>query len=240
MVNSRNRFVGKLTRACSQGGRCCRPLKVWATSLVLSVLLAGCINTPLPDYYVITPEQGSLQVSPNLSDIALGIGPITIPETVNRPNIVTPRDINHMEVAEYHRWSEPLRENISRVVITNMAARLGLNKLYAYPWLGSQIDYQVRLDILQMIGSPQSDVYLQVRWQILTGGKPAKLVETRISEYRVPVQGDNYSSLVAAYSEAIASLTNELSAAVAAIAAEIAVEGAIFPTFNVASRLTLD
>ncbi len=206
--------------------------------LVLSVLASGCINTPLPDYYVITPEQGTLQIAPSLSALALGIGPITIPETVNRPNIVTPRDNNHMEVAEYHRWSEPLRENISRVVITNLAERLGVNKLYAYPWLGSQIDYQLRLDVLQMIGSTQSDVYLQVRWQILTGAKPAQLKETRISEYRVPVEAENYSSLVAAYSVAVAALSDDLSVAFADITGATTAAVPNLPSFNIASRLT--
>ena len=75
------------------------------------MLLAGCINTPLPDYYVLTPESGIDGSFPKLPDLAVGVGPITIPETVNRPNIVTPKDSNQLEVAEYHRWSEPLREN---------------------------------------------------------------------------------------------------------------------------------
>ena len=79
--------------------------------LVVAVagLLTACINSPLPDYYVLTPERGD--ISATLPDLAVGVGPITIPETVNRQNIVTPQDSNKLNVAEYHRWSEPLREN---------------------------------------------------------------------------------------------------------------------------------
>ncbi len=202
----------------------------------LTIYLAGCINTPLPDYYVLTPESaqpgsglldaGEVDITATdarlsglsqLSDLAVGVGPITIPETVNRQNIVTPRDANQLEVAEFHRWSEPLRENISRVVITNLAERLGVSKLYAYPWLRAQIDHIARIDVLRMTGELGNEVYLQVRWQILTGSKPHELLDTRITEYRQAVSGGGYSSLVAAYSMAYASLSDDIARALAEI-----------------------
>ena len=182
-------------------------------SLLIAVagLLTACVNTPLPEYYVLTPERGD--VSARLPDLAVGVGPITIPETVNRQNIVTPQNSNKLNVAEYHRWSEPLRENISRVVITNLAERLGVNKLYAYPWLRKQIDYTTQIDVLQMTGRPGKDVYFQVRWQVLTGDKPYQLLDTQITEYRMPVAGDGYTSLVAAYSAVIALLSDDIARA---------------------------
>ncbi len=185
--------------------------------LLITGFVAGCINTPLPDYYVLTPEPGALGGYAQLSDLAIGVGPITIPETVNRPNIVTPKDSNQLEVAEYHRWSEPLRENISRVVITNLADRLGANKLYAYPWLRTEIDNIARIDVLQMTGQIGVEVYLQVRWQLLTGDKPYQLLDTRITEYRLPVAGVGYSALVAAYSAAFAALSDDIARGMAQI-----------------------
>ena len=98
-------------------------------------------------------------------------------------------------------------------MITNLAQRLGVSKLYAFPWLRTQIDHMVRLDVLQMTGSVGESVYLQVRWQILTGTKPFELLETRITEYRHPVSGGGYSSLVAAYSSAYAALTDDIASA---------------------------
>ena len=64
-----------------------------------------------------------------------------------------------------------------------------------------------------MTGSVGGSVYLQVRWQILTGTKPFELLETRITEYRHPVSGGGYSSLVAAYSSAYAALTDDIASA---------------------------
>ena len=150
-------------------------------------------------------------------ELALGIGPVTIPETVNRPNIVTPLDSNQVEVAEYHRWSEPLIENISRVVVTNIANRLSLSKLYAYPWLGNPVDYQVRIDVLQMTGTPAESVSMQVRWQVLTGEKPRQLLLTRITEYDESISIEGYSAMVSAYSRLVAALSDDISKAVAAI-----------------------
>ena len=188
--------------------------------LACAMLQSGCINTPLPDYYVLTPE--SMVTAPTASqrianEVALGIGPVTIPQTINRPNIVTPLDSNQLDVAEYHRWSEPLVDNISRVVITNIAGRTGLNKLYAYPWLGNPIDYQVRIDVLQMTGRPGEQVRLQVRWQVLTGRKPAELLVTRISDYSEIVDADSYSAMVAMYSRLVANLSKDIAAAISTL-----------------------
>ena len=182
--------------------------------------LTACINTPLPDYYVLTPERVAPDAAVNIAvnpALALGIGPVTIPETVNRPNIVTPLDSNQVDVAEYHRWSEPLIENISRVVVTNVADRLNLSKLYAYPWLGNPVDYQIRIDVLQMIGTPAQHVSLQVRWEVLTGEKPRQLLLTRITEYNEAIGAEGYSAMVSAYSRLVAALSDDISKAVAAI-----------------------
>ena len=89
--------------------------------------------------------------------------------------------------------------------------------MYAYPWLRAQIDNIARIDVLQMTGEVGSEVYLQVRWQILTGSKPHKLLDTRITEYRQMVSGGGYSSLVAAYSAAYAALSDDIAQALSDI-----------------------
>lgn len=205
--------------AARQPRTCCsRRLQIgW---LIGTLFLAGCINTPLPDYYVLTPENGQADLRGQMPGVAVGIGPITIPETLNRSNIVTPRDSNQLEVAEYHRWSEPLRDNISRLLITNLASRTGLDKLYAYPWLGNDVDHQLRVDVLQMTGNLKDSVYLQVRWQILTGTKPAKILRTTIRDYRESVVKKSYSSMVAAYSRSFATLSDDISVDLAEIASQ--------------------
>lgn len=216
MANSRSKSVIAGLSALWQQ---CSAALVRAALLVSTVSVVGCINTPFPDYYVLTPERSSTtgfeQI--NLSDLAVGLGPITVPETVNRPNIVTPQDNNQLLVAEYHRWSEPVRDNLSRVLIANLANRLSINKLYPYPWLGNAVDYQVRLDVIQMVGGLGRQVFMQVRWQILTGDRPARLIDTKISEYNVAVQGQGYSNMVAAYSMAIAQLSDDIARQLASL-----------------------
>jgi len=213
-ISTAGKAAARLLSRAATLRRLCR----WVVfPLLTTAVIAGCINTPLPDYYVLTPETGQVDLRDKMPGIAVGIGPITIPETLNRSNIVTPRDSNQLVVAEYHRWSEPLRDNISRILITNLAARTSLDKLYAYPWLGNDVDYQLRVDVLQMTGNLEDSVYLQVRWQVLTGTKPAKIIRTRIRDYREPVQKESYSSMVAAYSRTFATMTDNISTDLAEI-----------------------
>ena len=58
-------MVSAVMQSIAQSGRA-------ALKLLAVTLLAGCINTPLPDYYVLTPESGSAGVSAALADLALG------------------------------------------------------------------------------------------------------------------------------------------------------------------------
>jgi len=174
-ISTAGKAAARLLSRAATLRRLCR----WVVfPLLTTAVIAGCINTPLPDYYVLTPETGQVDL---------------------------------------HRWSEPLRDNISRILITNLAARTSLDKLYAYPWLGNDVDYQLRVDVLQMTGNLEDSVYLQVRWQVLTGTKPAKIIRTRIRDYREPVQKESYSSMVAAYSRTFATMTDNISTDLAEI-----------------------
>jgi len=88
---------------------------------------------------------------------------------------------------------------------------MGLDKLYAYPWLGNDVDYQLRVDVLQMTGTLKDSVYLQVRWQVLTGTKPAQIIRTKIRDYNEKVSKESYSAMVAAYSRTFASMSDDIS-----------------------------
>jgi uncharacterized lipoprotein YmbA len=59
----------------------------------------------------------------------VGVGPVTVPAAVDRPQIVLRVDANRVALQEQSRWAEPLKESIPRVVASNLAVLLGMRRL---------------------------------------------------------------------------------------------------------------
>ena len=53
------------------------------------MLLVGCAGNAPSRYYVLSPLTGESKVTSEESCVSVGIGPIKLPEYVNRPQIVT-------------------------------------------------------------------------------------------------------------------------------------------------------
>ena len=48
------------------------------------------------------------------------VGPVTVPELVDRPQMVTRVSDNEVAVNEFARWGESLKSNIPRVIASNL------------------------------------------------------------------------------------------------------------------------
>ena len=53
--------------------------------------------------------------------LSFGIGPIKIPEYLNQPKIVTRKGPNELTLAEFDRWAERLKDNLTRVLAKNLS-----------------------------------------------------------------------------------------------------------------------
>jgi len=182
--------------------------------LGLSLLIpAGCARTLPAQFYVLSPLQGTVleeSVREKTSVFSLGIGPVEIPEYLDRPQIVTRANEHEIRLAEFNKWAEPLHDNISRVLTENLTGLLYADAFIVHPWRGSRsIDYRLSLDVIRFDGSLSDTVSLVARWSIFgKGGK--KLLLRKKSSYTEPVRSPDYEALVSAQSSALAALSREI------------------------------
>ena len=54
----------------------------------------------------------------------MAVGPITIPASVDRPQIVVAMSPNQVRLDEFNRWVSPLQNNIGRVVAENLVSTI--------------------------------------------------------------------------------------------------------------------
>ena len=182
--------------------------------IALALMLTACGSTPTSNYYLLTAREapGPTGVSPSI-----GIGPVRIPEYLNRTNLVYQRDGNRLEIADYERWAEPLDEGIVRVLGLNLAGLLDTQDIRPFPWHPDRAPgYGVRMRLLSLDADDHS-ARLEAEWLLYrpATGEPVARRLARL-DYSSPAGKLAPGELPAAYSELLYRLSEEIAAAIRA------------------------
>ncbi len=143
----------------------------------------------------------------------IGVGPISLPEYINRPQIVTRQSEHHFNVSEFNRWIEPINGSIYRLLVINLSNNLNSNRVYWLPRSDRQypLHLRVAIDIGRFDGQLGKEVILESRWSLFN--KEDKPIMTRVSIINETVNGDTYDDLVVAMNGALQKLGKEISEA---------------------------
>ena len=108
---------------------------------------------------------------------SIAVGPITLPEVVDRPQFVLRAGPNEVTVVELHRWAGSLKSEIPRIIADNLAADLNVKRVAAYPQnAGDNADYRVLVDIQRFDSTMGESVTIDALWTVKRasdGGKNA-------------------------------------------------------------------
>jgi len=180
---------------------------------LLLALIVGCATSIPPRFYLLSPlTNGSTEVkrSADIPCVSIGIGPVSMPEYTNRPQIVTLTSQNELSLAQFDLWAEPLPDTFSRVIAENLTRLLCTKRVYLFPWRASiKPDYIVEAEVMEMNGDLGEKAFLQVQWAIWGIGENRELVQKR-STYTESVRDRTYNGLVQAYSSMVGQLSRDI------------------------------
>jgi uncharacterized lipoprotein YmbA len=189
--------------------------------LVVVILQTACsIGGPSKpsDFYVLTPVPADPVPGAGLTEapLTVAVGPVSLPDVLDRPQIVTQSDANRIELAEFHRWGGDLGQDIVRVLSQDLIARLDTENVSPYPWQGvEQPVYQVAMRFFRFDGESGKHARLAGIWRLLDGRDGCQLAVHRFDVTKTPA-GAGYGALVQALSEGLAGLSQEIATAIAA------------------------
>ncbi len=177
---------------------------------VLAVLLAGslsgCGSSPPSSFYTLSPS--SLTPIGSVGDNDITIGPVEIPDYLNRPQIVTRGDGSELKLAEFDRWAEPLDDSIQRMLMTNIGILLHSDQVVGFP--SKQrfgLQYHVVVRIQRFDSDNRGNAVLEAKWGILDSkGDRAAPVQRGHFESRAPSAND-YNQIVAALDDTVSQLS---------------------------------
>ncbi len=182
------------------------------------LFLAGCVvgHSPPARFYTLTPlESGG--ASATLSAKPLIVGPVSIPDYLNRPQIVTRSGANELVFAEFDRWGGALSSEISQALAMDISRSAGSNGFTVLPWQAlplnsSESFYRIPVEIARFDGVLGKEVVLQARWRLLLKQGPKE--QTLLSrELTITERCDeeSYEGVVAAMGRAVKKLGAVLS-----------------------------
>lgn len=178
--------------------------------LIGMALVTACASLP-SQFYTLSPSQETLAGSASSATVA--VGPVSIPESVNRPEMVVQVGPNQVALDEFNRWASPLQADIQRVLIENLTQLLGTPRVFRYPQGQiSSPDFRVEIHVLRFESAPGNAAILDVIWTV--SGKSEKNVKTGRTTLREPLTDKSYDTLVASHSRALGTLSRDLADAI--------------------------
>jgi uncharacterized lipoprotein YmbA len=193
-----------------------RNRKFIATLVLAAAALTGCGSSPTPRFYTLSaPEQPTATAVYSVT-----VGPVSVPDVVDRPQFVLRTAANEVLIAEQSRWAESLKSGIARVIAANLAQALVDAHVSAYPQgTGSEADYRVVVDIQRFDSVPGEAATVEALWVVRPKAKGLATRSGR-SLVREPAPGKGYDTLVAAHERALARISREIAEAVRAARAK--------------------
>lgn len=182
-----------------------------AAFAAVALALAGCASSPPSSFYALTAT-ATPSSSTTMPSYGVSIGPVTIPETVDRPQLALQLSPNQVAIDEFHRWAEPLASGIAQAVAENLRRLLGTSRIAAaHRVAGGSPEYRVALNVVRFESRLGNAAELDILWTIENASGHA--LRTGRSAVAQPA-GAGYDTLVAAHSEALARVSEDIAAAI--------------------------
>jgi len=100
--------------------RVTRPVLVPLSCVLL--VLGGCLCTPPSRFYLLpTLTDVSSPAAMGERALTIGVGPVTLPPYLDRPQIVTRASRAQLHLAELDQWAASLQDTVARVLAENLS-----------------------------------------------------------------------------------------------------------------------
>ena len=187
---------------------------------IVAGLAAGCGSSPPVQFYTLSAEASAGADRASTPSLRIAVGAVSLPDVVDRPQIVVRSGPNQVTLVDEHRWAESLKAEIPRVIAEDLGRLLSTGQVWAYPQHApGAVDYRVLVDVQRFESTPGQAASIDALWTIQRQTPQGVETKTGRSTVQQPVAGQGYDALAAAHSRALAAIANEIADAIRSFAA---------------------
>ena len=174
--------------------------------------LAACGGPGVKESFYTLAGPEAAPASGAATGVSVHVGPVVVPETVDRAPMVLRTSPTQVEIAEFHRWAEPLKVAIPRVIAENLMRELGTSRV-TWSRLGAGVgsDYRIAIEVQRFESSLSQGALVDALWVVT----PAKggAARTGRSTVQEAAPSADPSGVAAAHSRALARVARDIAAA---------------------------
>jgi len=179
-----------------------------------ALLVVGCASAPSSQFYTLS---ATTQPAAQAAKLSIAVGPVSIPASVDRPQMVISTGANQVQLDEFNRWAAPLQNDISRVVAENLVKMLGTPSVTLFPQTASaKAEYRVSIEVQSFVSTLGEAATLDAVWTVRrTKDDATQSGRSTVREQADAVAADkSHDALAAAHSRAIARMSQDIADAV--------------------------
>lgn len=171
---------------------------------------AGCAGPVLTRYYALADEaQVTERTAVTKPRYRIAIGPATVPEAVDRRQMVLHIGSGQYVISDASAWLTPLKDDIPRVVADEVARLLPSAQVAAYMQHSGQDAYfRVTIDVIRFESTPGESITLDVAWDVRDHS--GSVLREASGSYVVPVDAAGIPAVVAAHRKALVAVAREI------------------------------
>ena len=177
----------------------------------LTFLILSCAKSSKPvEYYMLDASVGIVNNQTLKGDEGpmIGLGPIRLPEYLDRFQMVVAVSENKYKLIDGHRWAQKLDQNISLALFKTLPSQLGTDRMIRYPWPQRPgVDFQVKIDILELNVDQDGQSQLVAQWSIKSKDKT---ILNKRSTFTAQASTTDIDKMVQAQSECLTNLGQEI------------------------------
>jgi len=180
-------------------------------SLSMVLTIGGCGTSPVAKMYTLNAvDKASTVDAGSEQGVAIKLGPISIPDSLDKPQIVTRVGANRLETDEFNRWAGDYQSNIQRIIGENISSLLPTNQvMMSDEIILVPVDYQILVNVRKFDGELGGVVTLNADW-VLSVKNKEKTVIAKKSIFTEKTDGADYQSYAAAQSRLLEKLSKAM------------------------------
>ncbi len=155
------------------------------TGSALVLVLAACGSSPPVHYFALNSLEG--EQIPDVDDaVLLALGPIGVPDYLNRTHIVTRGANAEIMVDQSNRWAEPLSISVKRILAADVDKLLDRVVVITFPVETAalqHIDYRLTGELNRFDADANGRVVLEVQWGV---------TDRDLDEVLIPISRSRY------------------------------------------------
>lgn len=176
-------------------------------AVAIAMVVGACATAPKESFFTLSAVAEPAG-APAAEGASIFVGPVSVPEAVDRTPMVLRAGPNEVRIDDFNRWAEPLDTGIARVLAENLSRTLGSPRvLSGRRAAGTKVDYRVAVDVQRFESSPAEGAALDAFWTITPAQGPAS---TGRFEAREPASPGDPAGLAAAHSRLLGRLAADL------------------------------